>query len=260
MSFVRPESCLPISSDSLFGGRVTLRQGERGHRVGTDAVLLAAAAPAATGLVVDAGAGVGAVGIAVALRMPLTRVELLDFDPLACALARENLALNGLESRGSVVAVDLLSGKARREAGVADGRAELVLVNPPFYESPRVRASPDRGKQRAHVLSGEGNDTLLGWVKLAIALAAPDGRVLIVHRADRLDALLSAFAGRAGGLTVLPIHPRAGEAATRVLIAGRKGSRAPVRLLSGLILHREDGAFTDQAQAINRGEALISGL
>jgi tRNA1(Val) A37 N6-methylase TrmN6 len=250
----------PSGEDRFLGGRVKLLQAAHGHRVGTEAVLLAAAAPVVTGLIVDAGAGVGAVGIAAALRMPQARLELLDIDDEACARAAENLALNGLEDRGRAKSVDLLSAKSRRAADVLDSRADLVLVNPPFYEAERVRASPDRRKARAHVLGAEAGSCLEDWVRMATALACADGRVLLVHRADRFDALVAACVPRLGGVSILPIHPREGEPATRILIGGRKGGRAPPRILCGLTLHDRSGGFTPLAEAIHRGEATIPGF
>ena len=86
--------------DRLFDGRLALRQPERGHRVGTDAVLLAAAAPdGVRGLIVDVGAGVGAVGLALAQVQTNAQLVLLEKNAAAAAFARENMALNGLEAR-----------------------------------------------------------------------------------------------------------------------------------------------------------------
>jgi len=70
--------------------------------------------------------------------------------------------------------------------------------------------------------------------------------------------LLEALDGRFGGLQVLPLHPNAWAPALRVIVMGSKGSRAPLALLPGFVLHGADGAFTPQAQAILReGTALF---
>jgi tRNA1(Val) A37 N6-methylase TrmN6 len=53
----------------------------------------------------------------------------------------------------------------------------------------------------------------------------------------------------------LPIAPREGEAATRILLRGVKGSKAPLKLCAPLALHAEGGCFTPLAEAIHRGEA-----
>ena len=89
-----------ISEDAVLGGRLRLRQPKRGHRVGHDAILLAAACPREPGdKVVDLGAGVGAAGLALAARVPGTTVTLVEIDPKLAALAGENARLNGLEAR-----------------------------------------------------------------------------------------------------------------------------------------------------------------
>jgi len=77
--------------------------------------------------------------------------------------------------------------------------------------------------------------------------------VSFVHRADRIDALLSHLAGRAGEITVFPLWPAAGRAASRILVRARKQVASPARLLPGLILHEADGRFSAAAEAVLRG-------
>lgn len=80
-----------LGVDAFLGGRLQLRQPLEGHRSGTDAVLLAASAPADfSGLAIDVGAGVGAAGLAMVIARPRMRVQLLENDPSLAGLAREN--------------------------------------------------------------------------------------------------------------------------------------------------------------------------
>ncbi|MBI3275161.1 MAG: methyltransferase, partial [Methylocystis sp.] len=96
MSPLRSAEHASPEPDGFLGGKLRLRQTPRGHRAGTDAVLLAAATPAATrGLALDVGAGTGAVGLGAALLAPKASIGLVEIDPGACALARENAAANG---------------------------------------------------------------------------------------------------------------------------------------------------------------------
>src|SRR4051794_4182305 len=89
------------AADLLLGGRLHLHQAETGHRAGTDAILLAAAVPRdAQDLLIDAGSGSGAAGLAAAMSRPDLRLLLIDREAEAVALATRNLALNGLEGRG----------------------------------------------------------------------------------------------------------------------------------------------------------------
>lgn len=216
-------------ADGFLNGQLRLRQG-RGHRAGHDAVLLAALTPKdQTGLVLDIGAGAGAVGLMAATLAPRALVGLVEIDPQTCALARENVAANGLSGRVSVHEADIASAKSRRAAGLVDESAALILTNPPFYEESRVRVTPDPGKARAHVAA----IPLAEWVRGALALLAPGGTFAMIHRADALYDCLAAVAGRLGGVSVQPVYSRPVAPATRILLKGIKGSRAPLALLEG---------------------------
>ena len=71
-----------MTDDAVLGGRLRLLQKRRGHRVGHDAILLAAATDARPGdRVIDLGAGIGAAGLAVAARVPDVDVTLEEIDP-----------------------------------------------------------------------------------------------------------------------------------------------------------------------------------
>jgi tRNA1(Val) A37 N6-methylase TrmN6 len=245
--------------DRLLGGKLLLRQPERGHRAGTDAVLLAAAAGAPSGLMVDLGAGVGTVGLAVALRSPVLRVKLVEIDAASAARARENVALNGLADRVEVVEGDALSGSVRREKGLEGVQADLIVTNPPWYAPGRFRTSPEPDRARAHtgLESQDDPDGLAAWLRAAAAMLKPGGKLVAILHGGQLPELLAASRGRFGGLCILPVHPRADDDAARLLVCGVRGSRAPLRLRPGLVLHAADGRFTPLAEAIHRGEALI---
>ncbi len=235
--------------DRLFDGRLSLRQQVSGHRVGTDAVLLAASAPElARGLIVDIGAGVGAVGLALAQANPGAEVVLLEKNPQAADLARQNVADNGLRGRVRVVEADLFDFSARKGAGLVEA-ADLVVTNPPFLKARQSRPSPDAGRALAHVLDEGGVEK---WLRASLAVLQPSGLLAVIHRADALDELLAALTGRLGGLEILPIFPREGEKATRLILRGRKGGKAPLSLYPGLALHGADGSFTPLAEEIHR--------
>lgn len=243
--------------DSLLGGKLRLLQSPGGHRVGTDAVLLAAAAPRGHESIVDLGCGVGAVGLAAALAMPGARVRLVDNDPVALALAERNIALNGLGDRVSSLHADALAPvRERRQAGLDSGIADLVLTNPPFGAAERMRASPDAARAAAHMMPPGG----LGlWIDCAASLLKSRGVLTMIHRADALADILSALGDGFGGVRVTPIHPRADQPATRIILRAVKGAKAPLAVLPGFILHGADGRFTPEAEAIHRGEASLPG-
>lgn len=247
-----------LSCDSWLGGRLTLSQPRRGHRIGSDAALLAASADLADGRLVDVGAGVGAVGLAILRRSERSAADLIEVDAVLAELAEGNAARNGLAERARVAQADIFDPPARRAAGLADEAADLVVTNPPFFAPGAVRVSPDAGKARAHVFAGSaGEAPLAGWIRACLALLKSGGRFAMIHRPDALVCILAAAENRLGALALMPVHPRAGASAHRLLVSGVKGSKAPLRIAPGLFLHAADGKLTPEADAIHRGERPI---
>ena len=97
---------------------------------------------------------------------------------------------------------------------------------------------------------------LAAWIVASLALVAPGGLFILIHRPDALPLILQTLAGRAGGIAVLPVYPRRETKAGRILVRGEKGSRAPLAIAPPLVLHDGEG-FTEAADAIHRGAAMI---
>jgi len=238
-----------VTRDALLDGRVILRQPADGYRVAIDPVLLAAAIAARDGQrVLEVGIGTGAASLCLAWRVPGCRVTGIELQLELAQLARENAAANGLSDRIAVIEGDL----AEPPAEIAAGSFDHVYANPPHLEAGRGRPSPAASQAAANVEGGAG---LADWLRFCLAMARPGGSVTLVHRADRIDALVAGLREGAGGIAVLPLWPKAGRAAKRVIVMGRKGSRQPARLLPGLILHAEDGSYTAEAAAVLRDGA-----
>lgn len=237
-----------ISEDTLLGGRVRLRQPIRGHRAGTDAVLLAGLCGAKPGdRVVDLGSASGAVGLMVAARVPAIKLVMVDRDPDLIALARENAALNGASA--SAFALDLLDDvRAWPDLGQASRGCDLAVTNPPYFDE-QPRPSPNPAKRRAHLMQG---GDLSGWVRAARLFLKPRGQLVVIGRADRLASCIAAVRNSFGSLRVVPIYPSSGTAAIRVVISGKLGGGAADILAPPLVLHDENGCFTEAAAALHR--------
>jgi tRNA1(Val) A37 N6-methylase TrmN6 len=240
------------TDDAVLGGRLRLKQKKRGHRVGHDAILLAAATAARPGdRVVEFGAGIGAAGLALAVRVPEVDLTLLEIDPELSDIAVENIVRNGLERRVRAIALDVTAPADEFAArGIGPGSADHVLMNPPFNNPARQNVSPDPEKRAAHAASGE---VLAGWLANASWVLHSAGTLTLIWRADGLAEVLAHLDGRFGDVAVLPVHGRAGAPAIRVVVRARKGSRAPLALLPGLMLNDGTGKPTAEAEAVLRG-------
>jgi len=244
------------TDDAILSGRLQLKQKRRGHRVGHDAVLLAAVAGGEVGEhVVDLGAGVGAAGLALAVRVPGITVTLVEIDAELAGLAEENSRRNGLADRVRAVALDVgAPARAFAAAGLGPGSAARVLMNPPFNDPGRARPSPDPGRRLAHA----GETPLAAWVRCAARLLQPRGSLALIWRADGLPELLRALTPGFGAIAVLPVHPQPDAPAIRVLVGAEKGSGAPLVLLPGLALNDAAGRPSAAAEAVLREGASLS--
>jgi tRNA1(Val) A37 N6-methylase TrmN6 len=247
---------METTEDAFLGGRLTIAQAVHGSRAGMDAVFLAAACPAKTGeRVLEAGAGSGVVGLAIARRVEGASVSGIEIDAALCEVARGNAARNGLVRRTEFFCGDVTAPLGRLFAlGLAPDSFDHAVANPPFLETGLARLPPEPLLSRAHAAApGE----LESWIKCLAAFVKPRGTVTIVHRVDALPRLLAALNGRFGALTVYPLFPREGTPAGRLLIQGRKGTRAPLRIVRGMVLHGKGNGFTPEAQAILRDGAAL---
>lgn len=248
-------SCEPMSveraCDYLFGGRLRLHQLAHGHRVGFDAVMLAAAVPLAVDkpeTLIEAGAGVGAASLACALRAPKLSATGVEIEPRLAALMAENVSLNGFADRVGVITADVTGALSQPPlSALPREQFDHVIANPPYWDPGAVRASSDPLKARAHVLGDGGLD---GWLRFLASMARPGGRLTLIHRGDALDQVIEVCARRFGGLTLLPLHPKPGEAAHRIIVRGEKGHRGRPTIRPGIVVHGADGQFTDAIQRV----------
>ncbi len=235
-----------VREDGLVDGRVRLRQPVRGYRAAIDPVFLAAAVPVRPGeSVLDLGCGAGAAALCLLARVGDLRVAGLELQRPLVELATENAKLNGFGRRFVALRGDVL----RPPPPLDPGSFDHVMANPPHLaaETGRSPRRPDLA-----VANVEGEAKLGDWVHTGLRMLRGGGSLTLIHRADRLPELLAALAGRAGGVTVLPLWAGPAKPAKRVLVRARKGVAAPARLLAGVVLHRAEGGFTAAAQAVLR--------
>lgn len=234
------------TADSLLGGKVIFYQPVEGYRAAIDPVLLAAAVPARAGdHVLDIGAGAGAASLCLARRVPECRITGLEIDPALVSIARTNAAENGFGEW-----LEFFAGNvAAPPFELRPGSFDAVMLNPPYRAEATGTASPQERKRRANE---EGEADLGVWLGTALEMVKPKGSIALVHRADRLDEILARLHGKAGEIAILPLWPKAGKPAKRVIMRARKGIRSGATLLPGLVLHEADGRYTASAEAVLR--------
>lgn len=231
--------------------KVRLLQPRDGFRTSLDSVFVAAACPVREGeRVLDLGCGVGGASFCVLARVPGSSIAGVEIQENHAALARRNIALNAMEGRAEFIHADIRHFKT-------DIRFDHIICNPPYLEAGTYTPSPSC--ERAIALGHEGTETWLqDWLDAGFQALASGGSYTMIHRADMADRIIQGLGRRFGAVEIIPLWPRAGQDARRVIVRAIKDRRTPARIRAGITLHEADGGgYTREADAILRDGAAI---
>ena len=233
--------------------KLRLLQPEHGFRTSLDTIMLAAACPAKDGdHVLDAGCGVGAAGFCVLERLKGISLSGVDVDADFIEMARKNIALNNFDSQQVEFSCEDIDLYRRHDKPIYDH----VISNPPYMNAGEYMTSPHAKKAIAIGHQDDGL-TLEKWIKALHRLVKPKGSVTIIHRADYTDQIIKALGHRFGAVEIIPLWSKQGGEAKRVIIRARKDRKAPCKILPGIIVHEDNGEYTQRADDILRGRAII---
>lgn len=248
-----PGSGVPatLTEDGFLGGRLRVLQPEKGYRAGIDAVFLAAAVPCAAGeTVYEAGIGAGVAALCLLARCPDVHVTGIEVASRYAMLCEENAKRNGLGASVRVIHADIKEALRKDLASMpSHGSFSHAFANPPYFEEGKTTPSPNILKAAAHAF---GPDDLDLWLRVLHTMVGLRGTVTVVHRAETLGKLFAVMEDRFGDIRIAPLYAREGTAASRVVVQGIKGSKAPMQLLPGLVLHDKNSQFTPEAESILR--------
>ena len=138
--------------------------------------------------ILDLCCGGGCIGLAVAHYFTDTQVDLVDIDPAALALARENAQRLELSGRVDILESDLFDA--------LEGRVyDLILSNPPYVDSEDLAAMPAEFHHEPALALGSGPDGLTltrQILRSAQRFLSPDG-LLVVEVGNSWPSLERAY-------------------------------------------------------------------
>ena len=157
-------------------------------------------------LAADIGCGSGAIALALAKNLPEAEIHAVDISPEALALARENAAALGLDTRLVFQEGDLL-------APLEASGFHLICANLPYIPSDEMPGlMPDVGGHEPHLaLDGgpRGVSLIERLLSQAAGRLAPQGRILLEIWPDSVTDI-EAFAEELGLVMDEPIRDLAG--------------------------------------------------
>lgn len=103
--------------------------------------------------ILDLCTGCGCIGIATALALPESRVDLSDISVQALAIAQENIARYDLQERVEAIDSDLFSHLSGKQY-------DLIVSNPPYVDANDLATMPAEYQAEPAIALGSGDDGL----------------------------------------------------------------------------------------------------
>ncbi len=210
-----------------------------GQAVSTDAYLLSAYTKRSK-LCAELGCGTGVCALLIADCKKADKIIAYELQDELARAARENVQKNGLENIISVKQADIRT-LAREE------KFDTVFANPPYLKT-SGKISPDSEKAAARQEFFGG---ISEFCTCASRLLTDGGRFYCVYRPDRLSELFAALKeNRFEPKLMTFVHHTPTAEASMVLVEAKKGAAPSMKVTRPLILRKDNGEMTDDAQKI----------
>jgi tRNA1Val (adenine37-N6)-methyltransferase len=237
--------------DTLFHGRLKIRQTRSGYRFSLDALLLARFVTVRPGdAVADLGSGNGVIALILAHFYPDLTVTAVELQRGMAQRARANVGLNGYGSR-----IKILCGDVRQIARLAAPESHgAVVCNPPYREPTSGRVSPDPEKRLArHEIVGR----LMDFACAGAYLLPANGRMAVIYPANRaVDLLGTMREANIEPKRLRMVHSFAGAEASLVLVEGVKGGRNGIEVLAPLVIYEKGKQYGAEVASLLAGDSL----
>ncbi|MDR1551769.1 MAG: methyltransferase [Holosporaceae bacterium] len=235
---------MEYTQDSILNGNIIIRQPTKGYRVAIDPIILASLVhqePWQT--ILDVGCGVGTVSLILKWREPTVQVTALDIDSEMCTACCQNARINSLE-------INVINASIEECLSAVCGEFSQVVTNPPFFEKKSSRVSEFKKMANFETVP------LTDWIALCLKKVKNNGIFTIIHRASRLNDILYALKNSPfimGDIKIVPIFPKIGLAANRIVVIAKKSCKSETKIFQGIVVHNMDGSYTISMEKILGG-------
>lgn len=239
-----------VTKDELKRFGLTLLQPKQGYRFSLDPLLLCDFANASQeASIVDLGTGSGVLALVLAKMALQAQVTAFEQDRETARLALQNVALNGLPDRVTVLHEDVL--QVRQHLPVSS--CDLVVSNPPYRKQGRGRLNPHPGKLAARHETTAGLSDFLAAAKYLVKPVM--GRICLVYHPDRfVELMVAAVAQKLAVVRLRMVHGLPDAPAKVFLVELAKGRKnADLQIMPPLIVRSDTDRYTDEVSRILTG-------
>ena len=234
-----------LTTDTFFNGKLHVTQDASGYRFSIDAIVLASHAEVRAGeRMLDLGTGCGIIPLILAYRHPDISVYGVEIQDDLAKLAVANVKKNKMQDRITLICRDMRELKP----DLIGGPVDAIVCNPPYRKPNAGRLNPD--PQRA-VARHELKVSLTDVLQTVRCMLRTAGRFVTIYTAERTAELLSQM--RLHGIEpkfARLIHSQVDADAKLILVAGKKGARAGVKIGPPLIIYNAAGDYSEEVEGM----------
>jgi tRNA1Val (adenine37-N6)-methyltransferase len=199
-------------------------QSNKGHRFSLDAVLLAQNIfPPKQSRILELGCGCGVISIIIASRFPDVQIIGIDIQKSQVAIARDNVRINNLRDRVTILEHDLRTLK-----GGDLERFHYIVCNPPFRKKSSGRQNVSCEKLIAREeMSCTLNDILVVSRKMLVNR----GELNLIYPAGRIaEVMMQMRTFNINPTDLLPVYTKPDHPAKWGIVKGRLNSQSELTI------------------------------
>lgn len=246
---------MEYTKNYLLDKKITIFQPVDGYRASTDAIILSSVIKKIKKgeNILDVGSGTGAISLCLAHRFKdiVSQILGLELQEQLCNLSNQSSKENSFENFLQYINFDIRS-KINEKSKIKPVSFSHIISNPPYSQSDMP--SPNDSKKTAH---NHQDFSLKQWIDFCIKMIKPKGFFYMINRAEAVDEILSCIREKLGNIKIIPIYSKEQMDAKRVIIIAQKDNKSASKISKGLIVHNNDGSYTDIANSILRDGAIL---
>jgi len=236
------ENILEVSKNKILDGNISLFQPKKGFRVSIDSILLSSSVKKYSNCM-EFGTGSGVILIYLSKKFPNSKIIGVEKNIELVKLAEKNLSINNINNiRTKVICKDLLDKSFLKEY---NNKLDRIIMNPPYFISNKVIKSSNMFKASARY-----EIDINKWFEAAYKKLKPKGYMNFVFRSENLDLVISKLYTAWGDIKIFPLWPKINVKSKLMIMQARKNAKSGVQILPGLILHNNDGSYTEVCNSI----------
>ena len=219
-------------------------QKKSGFKFGIDAVLLANFVKyKKNDTVTDLGTGTGIIPILLKAKSNIGKVYAIEIQERIADMARRSVELNNFQGDIEILNINLKDSLDF----IPRHSIDIITSNPPYMPKEKLLS----GNESMMISRNEIFCDIADIMKVSSDLLKSNGKMFMIHRPSRLSDII--YEGRKNKLEVKElqmIYPSVGKSANMILLKFVKNAKPEIRMLTPLIVHQDDGKYTEDVQKI----------